>query len=341
MISFVPSPLEDELPYGFVGRWFLLSGFDDFFCFSFAALGVMPDLTSVGNPLSEGLFSACGQLVSGEDVGRRHTLLPFFSTLLSTHDYACLVSGAPYDGDLGFDLGVGFREQRFARLKYCPQCAECQEEEHGFATWLRAPNLPGVVACWKHGCSLLAVPVKAFQTPLLVPRTHNTSAVRATIPGEVWYANEARNLLVSSAAPISGLQFRKVLRDACHLRFKTNHGILTRDCKVLVAQRMAAIEWPRLVENLQKSKGLMTERVLTDCLTGRRKITPALGLLLALLAYEGKAKAFFAHAAQFKDLDDLREKELRADSRRAEYDNWRVQSWIERDLQALGDKMFG
>lgn len=194
MMNFVPAPMEDELLYSVVGRWWKRSGFSYPDGFMRVAFGAGFDCVSVRASLPAALVSTCGSVRSHEQALEQHTVLPFYRPYMAQVMFDRL-SRVGTDAPTRAQL-CGLASLTMNDVRYCPLCALRQFEEDGVAAWLRSHNLPFVQACWLHGCELVAESLPNAKWPVLVP--HTLGGVRPTPEGQQRFASESRRLLLDS-----------------------------------------------------------------------------------------------------------------------------------------------
>ena len=105
-----------------------------------------------------GLEQFCENLLpliiySPEEILVRHTLLPYFSSVLTperfnnARDKMLQPSNAGAQGQLGI---LASTIKNFRYLRYCPDCLESDREHMGEAYWHRVHQVPGVLLCPFH-----------------------------------------------------------------------------------------------------------------------------------------------------------------------------------------------
>lgn len=89
--------------------------------------------------------------LSADDIIDKHTILPFYSSFLSTDRVNAVRAGMhTNNGLLTKHIGGGFDLPVFVRyLRYCPLCAE-EDHAKGERYWHRMHNIPGVEVCPMH-----------------------------------------------------------------------------------------------------------------------------------------------------------------------------------------------
>ena len=94
-------------------------------------------------------------------------------------------------------------------LRACPACGKEQDRDHGFRTYLRSHNLPGVKACWRHGLELVRNTAGPYE--LSVPSAVDQQEWTYASHADVWFARVSRNALLS---PGTGTHYQHELRHA-------------------------------------------------------------------------------------------------------------------------------
>lgn len=180
MLSFCPEPIEDELLYGLVGRWFIQSGFKSWRKFLIAAFGTRPTLSSREVIVSLALRSAHAEVASTSLAAEQLTVLPFHRPLMKRSTYATFRTAASLKSLASVRVSPitsGATAAKDAYIQFCPFCASEQREKLGFATWLRSHNIPGVDMCLTHRSRLhnRTIPVQCasfFPVPTTGPKRY-------------------------------------------------------------------------------------------------------------------------------------------------------------------------
>jgi hypothetical protein len=87
-------------------------------------------------------------------------------------------------------------------LRDCPLCSAEHYQTDGFRPWLRSHNLPGVMACWKHGVRLRKSQPRPSSFRL--PPAEEVESIDASVE-EIWFARTSRAILLNeqTAAGVS------------------------------------------------------------------------------------------------------------------------------------------
>lgn len=206
MMNFVPPRLDDELMYGFVGRWDARSGFKTSTRFMVAAFGAAYDMESARRSLPVEIKSKCGVALDIGAATERLTLLPFYRPFMNPADVKTLCELPPSGTLKPVRLPlVGKLTISSQALRYCAICCEERFRTAGVVTWNRAPNLPGVSACWAHGCRLGSVPLNSPNLRFFFPPARPTVLPKAS-QREHWYAILARDHLLSGSRALTAHQ---------------------------------------------------------------------------------------------------------------------------------------
>lgn len=90
---------------------------------------------------------------------RRHTLLPYYAPFMTRAQLDHMQASMAGDGK-GLMLKAGVNASRLAgasRVRFCPLCITEDRARAGAAYWHRVHQLPGVLVCPHHSCSLQIV----------------------------------------------------------------------------------------------------------------------------------------------------------------------------------------
>jgi hypothetical protein len=174
MLAFCPEPIEDEWLYGFVGRWFIQSGFQSWRKFLVAAFGRQADFSSHKVIHCPELRSTIAAVASSSWVAANLTLVPFFRPLLGFKPYSAFMNAStPGTRELMRSGQHRGHVQKYHWLASCPFCTKDQIDRNGFTTWLRSHNLPGVYMCLKHRIRLHRIQIiPASNTFVPVPNIY-------------------------------------------------------------------------------------------------------------------------------------------------------------------------
>lgn len=209
MMKFVPPRLDDELMYGFVGRWSARSGFKTPTRFMVAAFGPTYDMGSARRSLPCEVKSSCGVALDIGAATERLTLLPFYRPFMEPALVKVLCELPPGGASKPVRLpSVGKLSISSPVLRYCAICCERQFRTEGVLSWSRSHNLPGVSACWAHGCRLGSVRVTAPILRFVFPPPSPTVMPNAS-QRELWFATLARDRLLIGGDVLTAQQRAK------------------------------------------------------------------------------------------------------------------------------------
>ncbi len=213
MISFHVDAIPDETLYSYIARCFLLSGNSNgplYIRNIFDGQKADPRAFFPSRLSSLDRFFGC----SGDSPSERlinFTLLPYYRPFLSRKGHAVLHSREA--GERGYQsiVGTGILSSRIKMdvrgMKYCPTCADIQIKNYGTTAWLRAHQLPLVIACWQHCVELIFVPIKRFG--LRLPGADGEARKAGILcENSMWLATESKVILdlnqpLQSAAVLS------------------------------------------------------------------------------------------------------------------------------------------
>ena len=152
-----PEPIEGELLYGMLARHRALVGSVAAAVHSAELFGRSSAVATFDLP--GGLSALADRLpaVLGIDAARLlgTILFPYYAAYQpqGVRDVAAAELVAATAPAAHNRLGVNaFAIRPFEVLRYCPECVRDQAGRFGEATWLAAPQAPGVVVCTRHGC---------------------------------------------------------------------------------------------------------------------------------------------------------------------------------------------
>lgn len=160
--AYIPEPLPDELLYSFLGRLAAYNSFAnprEYLKSMFGTKNIIPspDLPTSLNELQNRLGSQ-SPFESAKKMIDSVTLYPYHRPFLSLERHerveAILLGG---EGDrlktlLG-RVANGFGAN--PSLRYCLECRQNDVRDHGAPYWHRIHQLPGIIACAKHGIELI------------------------------------------------------------------------------------------------------------------------------------------------------------------------------------------
>lgn len=158
----MPSLLPDELLYSLLGRLLLLNPFERPQASLRELIGgrlatVSVDLTTRLGELHArlGELSPCR---TPQDLAVRATLFPYHRAFLPADRGRQLLDAQLWTPSSWLRSAAGLAANGFgaaAGLRYCPQCVREDHHQHGTGYWHRSHQLPGVLACPKHGIALV------------------------------------------------------------------------------------------------------------------------------------------------------------------------------------------
>lgn len=264
MLAFCPEPIEDELLYGFAGRWFIQSGFQSWRKFFIAAFGSQADFSSPKLIHCPELRSTIGVVASSSWVAENLTLIPFYRPLLGMTTYSTFMEAStPGTIKLMRSGQHKGRDPEYHRLAFCPFCAADQIDRNGFATWLRSHNLPGVDMCLKHRIRLHSIQIPpASSTFIPVPNTGPKPIEREFSGKFLVYSHRSLEVCNGNHAWIPRPKRNRIWKKA----LKERHG--------------AKLEFHKVIESLERD--LMTHpelfRRVRGSELGRSEVGPFLNL---------------------------------------------------------------
>lgn len=277
MMTFIPTPLEDEWLYSVVGRWFALSGFASESKFCVAAFGSSLDTSSLNAGYFVNLNWQGGSTFDRSSIPERLSLLPAARPFINEVLYAKYFA-LPPDSKEGWSTWHPKTESltRPPKYRYCQVCATEQRANFGFAVWLRAHQLPGVDACVKHSVELKNV--RARPNHLDIVPIEDISAVSAT-DEEIWFAFEAKSLLDLALPNVASSQHRLAWTDAISREFRLASTSSSQNLESLFMKRFTPGFLERILGKAQVSRVGNLARTLIKKKTGC--INPVHSILLA------------------------------------------------------------
>ena len=164
MIPFFPTPHPDELWYGAVTRFHLLSGFA-FWTDSLRVLFPYQKAPAVGSLLpNEAMRQLVQQLPKGvlslEELVLRHSQFSFRLLFLGKERKLEYLRQYLHGEDIQPKLLSLTKKLREHPLRYCPACAREDAKEFGEAYWHTGHQIWLMPLCPVHGCRLVAVPCR-------------------------------------------------------------------------------------------------------------------------------------------------------------------------------------
>ncbi|MGG6295456.1 TnsD family transposase [Leptolyngbya sp. AN02str] len=156
MLSFFPKPYPDELLYSVLARYHIRSGnispkltLQELFG-SRTAIATA-DLPSNLEPLATNL-SIISE-VTVEDVIQRHTLFPFYRAFIPQERSQTIAEAMRSDHGSSIHSEIGIRASSVRvpqYFRFCPTCAQADQEKYGELYWHRVHQVPGVLVCPHH-----------------------------------------------------------------------------------------------------------------------------------------------------------------------------------------------
>lgn len=159
MITFFPTPYEDELLYSVLGRYHIKSG-----NISFTA--TMNDLFGSSNctasiDLPTNLDNLVGNMpinsrYTVEDLIYNNTLYPYYLAFAPEERAKLIFKSMRGNEGTGIYLktGVHLTTSKQKYFKYCPQCLKEDKYKYGESYWHRINQIKGVFVCTKHNTLL-------------------------------------------------------------------------------------------------------------------------------------------------------------------------------------------
>lgn len=169
MITFFPTPYEDELLYSVLGRYHIKSG-----NISFTA--TMNDLFGTNNctasiDLPTNLDNLIGNMpinsrYTVEDLIYNNTLYPYYLAFAPEERAKLILKSMRGNEGTGIYLktGVNLTTSKQKYFKYCPQCLKEDKYKYGESYWRRIHQIKGVFVCTKHNTLLneSALPISYY-----------------------------------------------------------------------------------------------------------------------------------------------------------------------------------
>jgi transcriptional regulator with XRE-family HTH domain len=168
MIGSFPSPFEDELLYSILARFHKRSGNE-------AIKHTVKDLYGkvkcavVDFPCNISKLSEYIPLKNFDvmNIIQKHTLLPYYKPFVSVEDYERFVdimSSEYSNNKIHMVLGLPANlVKNYNYLRYCESCCNDDIKLYRLPYWHRVHQLPGVIVCPFHKCSLIQSEVKFYE----------------------------------------------------------------------------------------------------------------------------------------------------------------------------------
>lgn len=157
MIGYLPELYPDEIVYSWLSRYFVHSGhvlhsavLREFFC----KRSDNPSKEFLGN-LNEDAKKVIQKVLPLREIILQHTMVPQYARFLPLVEKKKAMQRLEFDYcDPHFLFPILVRDEEDAFLRYCPACAQEQQQTFGEAYWCRKHQLRGAKVCYKHGCWL-------------------------------------------------------------------------------------------------------------------------------------------------------------------------------------------
>ncbi|WP_127464438.1 TnsD family Tn7-like transposition protein [Paenibacillus pasadenensis] len=166
---FFPSLFEDELFYSAQARYHWFTGNEN-------PRVSMKEMFGSHNICATLLFPShlsdfCGHLpvpntYTSDELIENHSFLPYFSPFIPEERTVKLIDSMKKRNGTSIYMMLGLAASEIRRdpfLKFCPKCAEEDEERHGEAYWHRSHQAYRVSVCYKHECSLIDSDIEVDQ----------------------------------------------------------------------------------------------------------------------------------------------------------------------------------
>lgn len=162
MLTYFPTPYEDELLYSLIARYGVHTGLYENQkavirdIFSTSSASAIPDLPSHLHDMSSNLTPVWK--ISSIDLIRRFTLAPIYLPYLDNVKAKKIVTSMKSNngGDIHTRVGISASKvKQKLYFQHCPHCYQEQIEKNGEAYWRRSHQLPGLLFCKKHCTHLL------------------------------------------------------------------------------------------------------------------------------------------------------------------------------------------
>lgn len=159
MISYLPTPYEDELFYSVLCRTYAHSGY-----FSYKEIlrdmlfskSNNPSIEFIGH-LNADFNALVKQAYPMEQLILNHTMFPQYGRFISLKDKKSALHHLSTDYcDAHHLFCILPRSENDLYLKYCPLCVQADKDRYGEAYWHRSHQIRTMSICPKHYCSLEA-----------------------------------------------------------------------------------------------------------------------------------------------------------------------------------------
>ena len=157
MISYLPTPYEDELFYSVLCRTYAHSGY-----FSYKEIlrdmlfskSNNPSIEFIGH-LNADFNALVKQAYPMEQLILNHTMFPQYGRFIFLKDKKSALHHLSTDYcDAHHLFCILPRSENDLYLKYCPLCVQADKDRYGEAYWHRSHQIRSMSICPKHYCSL-------------------------------------------------------------------------------------------------------------------------------------------------------------------------------------------
>jgi len=232
-----PAPFPDELAYSVIARYLRDWGYQsrkqllsELMKNSQRQIAIEWPIDLVGMAKS---FSA-SRSMTPTYLAQHHTLLPYFACFEPLEARRKIVARVnDPNGSQIFSIRTRNNGTSSA-LKFCTECLDEDTALHGMTYWHRAHQLPGIVACEKHGILLYRSTVPRMPTdPTMYLAPHRSRCISAKIYQERWIVSRDISIRIADRsiallqkrlgrpAHISIEGYRRIAMDAGYIVSKT------------------------------------------------------------------------------------------------------------------------
>lgn len=259
-----------------------------------AAFGPTYDMDSARRSLPLEIKSTCGVALDIGAASERLTLLPFYRPFIEPALVKLLCEPPPLGASRPVRLpSAGKLSISSPVLRYCAICCEEQFRTEGVVTWRRAHNLPGVSACWAHGCQLGSVTVTSPSLSFAFPPARPAVLPKAS-QREHWYAILARDHLLTGSGVLTAHQraeaWRAVIRSRGDSLWSGTFHAAEAFLKAYPADFLSRIGVGPSIDAVAQRIRLLAR--------GHLAASPVFALLLSNVTHDGGIAGFLRAAAQ-------------------------------------------
>lgn len=158
VLTYFPQPYQDELVYSLVARYGRHTGMIGAEPLGLALFGSKRQRPAYDVPIRiQALASRipARQGLTAVHLINLHTLFPYYAAFLAADDAAEILRDVMGDrGGSKVRLYLGSDIRTPKRLRFCPECRDAMLRDFGELYWRREQQIPWVVVCPIHGCSL-------------------------------------------------------------------------------------------------------------------------------------------------------------------------------------------